>query len=333
MDLAAVALPVALAVIMLGLGLGLTPADFRRVLAHPKATLVALGCQVVLLPAVCFGLVNAFGLPPVLAVGMMLVVASPGGTAANLFSHLYGGDVALNVTLTAVNSVISVVTLPLVFNLSARHFLGEGTELGLQFAKTLQVFAVVLVPVVVGMCVRARAGAFARRMDRPVKIASVVILVAIILGAALQERANLLDYLRSTGPVAVALLVLSLAVGYWVPRLCRVERGQAIASCMEIGLHNTTLAITIAMGILRNTEMAVPGATYGVLMFFAAAVAGLLLRRAARTSDAGGAAPVPDDAAKAAPAPDHPGKAAPAPDRPGKAASVPDHALPESERP
>ncbi|MFJ2742467.1 bile acid:sodium symporter family protein [Streptomyces sp. NPDC087440] len=296
MDLAAVTLPIALAIIMLGLGLGLTPADFRRVLTHPKATVVALGCQVVLLPAVCFGLVNAFGLPPVLAVGTMLVVASPGGTAANLFSHLYGGDVALNVTLTAVNSVISVVTLPLVFNLSAQHFLGEGTELGLQFAKTLQVFAIVLIPVAIGMYVRARAESFARRMDRPVKIASVVILVAIILGAALQERANLLDYLRSTGPVAVVLLMLSLSVGYWVPRLCRVERGQAIASCMEIGLHNTTLAITIAMGILDNTEMAVPGATYGVLMFFAAALAGVLLRRAAHTSDTGGPTPVPDSA-------------------------------------
>ncbi|MGW7416588.1 bile acid:sodium symporter family protein [Streptomyces sp. NPDC054863] len=284
MELAAVALPVALAVIMLGLGLGLTPADFRRVLAHPKATIVALCCQLLLLPAACFGLVVAFGLPPVLAVGMMLVVASPGGTTANLFSHLYGGDVALNVTLTAVNSVISVVTLPIVFNLSAQYFLGEGTGLGLQFAKTLQVFAIVLVPVAIGMYVRARSPRFAARMDRPVKIASVVILVLIIAAAALQERANLLEYLGSTGPVALALLVLSLSVGYWVPRLAKVERDQAIASCMEIGLHNTTLAITIAMGILQNTEMAVPGATYGVLMFFAAAVAGLVLRRSARTA-------------------------------------------------
>ncbi|MFI0980482.1 bile acid:sodium symporter family protein [Streptomyces sp. NPDC021093] len=290
MDLAAVTLPLALAVIMFGLGLGLTPADFRRVLARPKATVVALCCQMLLLPALCFGLVLAFGLTPVLAVGMMLVVASPGGTAANLFSHLYGGDVALNVTLTAVNSVLSVVTLPIVLNLSAQYFLGEGTELGLQFTKTLQVFAIVLIPVAVGMYVRARAPHFARRADRPVKIASVVILVLIIAGAALQERGNMLDYLRSTGPVALALLVLSLSVGYWVPRLAKVERGQAIASCMEIGLHNTTLAITIAMGILHNTEMAVPGATYGALMFFAAAVAGLFLRRATRTAPSAPAA-------------------------------------------
>ncbi|MFI5804809.1 bile acid:sodium symporter family protein [Streptomyces sp. NPDC051561] len=282
MGIAGVLLPFALGIIMLGLGLSLTPADFRRVLAHPKVTVVALVCQVLLLPALCFGLVIAFGLTPVLAVGMMLLVASPGGTTANLFSHLYGGDVALNVTLTAVNSVISVVTLPLVFNLSAAYFFPAGSanaELGLQFGKTLQVFAIVLIPVAIGMYVRARSAAFADRTDRPVRIFSVAVLALIIVGALIQERENLGEYLGSTGPVSVALLVISLGIGYWIPRLLKVDRGQAIACCMEIGLHNTTLAITIAMGILHNTEMAIPGALYGVLMYFAAAGAGWLLRR------------------------------------------------------
>ncbi|MFF0744744.1 bile acid:sodium symporter family protein [Streptomyces sp. NPDC004111] len=294
MGLAAVALPFALAVIMLGLGLGLAPADFRRVLAHPRATVVALVCQMLLLPAVCFGLVVAFGLSPVLATGMMLVAASPGGTAANLFSHLYGGDVALNITLTAVNSVLSVVTLPLVLNLSAQHFLGDGTDLGLQFGKTFQVFALVLIPVALGMYVRSRAPRLAERADRPVRIASVAILVLIIVGASLQERDSLGGYLRELGPVSLALLVCSLSVGYWVPRLCGVERRQAVASCMEIGLHNTTLAITIALGILGSSEMAVPGATYGVLMFFAAGAAGLLLRRTAPTATAAPVTSVPE---------------------------------------
>ncbi|MFD3512918.1 bile acid:sodium symporter family protein [Streptomyces sp. NPDC058657] len=294
MGFAAVALPFALAVIMLGLGLGLAPADFRRVLAHPRATVVALVCQMLLLPAVCFGLVVAFGLSPVLATGMMLVAASPGGTTANLFSHLYGGDVALNITLTAVNSVLSVLTLPLVFNFSAQYFLGDESTLGLQFGKTLQVFAIVLVPVVIGMYVRARAPRFAERADRPVRIASVVVLVLIIIGAALQERDHLGDYFREVGPVSVALLVCSLSVGFWVPRLLRVERRQAVASCMEIGLHNTTLAITIALGILGSSEMAVPGAMYGVLMFFAAGVAGYLLKRTAPPASAPPVAPVPE---------------------------------------
>ena len=114
-----IGLPIALGIIMLGLGLGLTVEDFRRVARHPKAAVIALVCQVVLLPAVCFGLVLAFDLAPELAVGMMLLAASPGGTTANLYSHLFGGHVALNITLTAINSVLAVVTLPIVVNLSA----------------------------------------------------------------------------------------------------------------------------------------------------------------------------------------------------------------------
>ena len=147
-------LPAVLAVIMFGLGLGLTVADFRRVTAHPRPVAVALCCQLVLLPAACLGLVLAFDLSPALAVGMMLLAASPGGTMANIFSHLFGGDVALNVTLTAINSVIAVFTLPIVVNLSLDHFMsGTDEALGLRFDKTLQVFLVVLVPVAAGMLV------------------------------------------------------------------------------------------------------------------------------------------------------------------------------------
>ncbi|MGW2197423.1 bile acid:sodium symporter family protein, partial [Streptosporangium sp. NPDC001682] len=137
MALAGTLLPIALAIIMFGLGLSLTISDFRRVVVYPKATVVALGCQILVLPAICFGLVVVFDLPPALAVGMMLLAASPGGTTANLYSHLFGGDVALNVTLTAINSVLAVVTLPLVTNLSLSYFeVGSGT-LGLQFDKCL----------------------------------------------------------------------------------------------------------------------------------------------------------------------------------------------------
>src|SRR3546814_14520884 len=125
---------------MLGLGLSLTIAEFTRVRKQPKAVLVALVCQLLILPVICFGLVLLFQLPPVLAVGMMLLAASPGGTTANLFSHLFRGDVALNVTLTAVNSVIAVVTLPLITNFALGYFEPEDADgpLGLQFTKVLQ---------------------------------------------------------------------------------------------------------------------------------------------------------------------------------------------------
>ncbi|MEV4528554.1 bile acid:sodium symporter family protein [Streptosporangium sp. NPDC049304] len=283
MALAGVFLPIALAIIMFGLGLSLTIADFRRVAAYPKATVVALACQVLLLPVICFGLVLAFDLPPALAVGMMLLAASPGGTTANLYSHLFGGDVALNVTLTAINSVLAVVTLPLVTNLSLNYFAADSAALGLQFDKTVQVVAIVLVPVAIGMAVRAWVPRFAERMNTPVKIASAVILVLVIIGALLQELDNLGGYIRSVGLITLLFSVISLAIGYWVPRLARIERSQAVASCMEIGIHNATLSIAVALTLLNNTQMAIPAATYGVLMFFTAAAAGFLLRSSRTT--------------------------------------------------
>src|SRR5688500_10092662 len=183
-----IGLPIALGVIMLGMGLGLVLDDFRRVGRHPKAAVIALLCQLVLLPVICFGLVVAFGLVPELAVGMMLLAASPGGTTANLYSHLFGANVALNITLTAINSVLAVVTLPIVVNVSAGYFLTDGASLGLQFDKVLQVFAIVLIPVAIGMLIRSRAPGLAERLNRPVRVLSVVVLVVVIAGAVYGER-------------------------------------------------------------------------------------------------------------------------------------------------
>nr|WP_245657198.1 bile acid:sodium symporter family protein [Herbidospora mongoliensis] len=286
--LTTVALPAALALIMFGLGLSLTWQDFANVASRPKAVVIALVAQVLILPAICFGLVVLFDLEPLLAVGMMLLAASPGGTTANLYSHLFGGDVALNVTLTAVNSVLAVFTLPLVVNLSISHFVEGGDELGLQADKVIQVFALVLIPVVIGMLVRRWRESFADRADKPVRIASALVLAAVIIGAIIQERERLLDHLASVGAVAVLFSALSLTIGYWLPRLFRVERRQAIASGMEIGIHNSTLAITIALSpsLLNNSTMAVPPAVYGVLMFATTLIFGYLVRGWSRSEPA-----------------------------------------------
>lgn len=281
--LTSVGLPVALAVIMFGLGLGLTAADFGRVVRQPRAVTAALGAQLVLLPAICFGLVVAADLDPVLAVGMMLLAASPGGTTANLFSHLFRGDVALNLTLTAINSMIAVLTLPVVVNLSTAYFepaTGDGT-VGLQFGKTLQVFAIVLIPVALGMLVRRTRPALADRAERPVRILSAVVLVAVIAGALLAERDNIAGYLADIGLVATVFCLTSLTLGYLVPRLVRVGHRQAIASAFEVGVHNSTLAITVAISVLDSEQLAIPAAVYGVIMFPLAAMAGFVLTRTA----------------------------------------------------
>jgi len=215
----------------------------------------------------------------VLAVGMMLLVASPGGASANLFSHLAGGNVALNITLTAINSVLAVFTLPLVVGLSTAYFLGDQAALGLQPAKFLQVFAIVLVPVAIGMWVRSRYEAWALKMNNPVRIASVVVLVLVIVAAIVTGFQQLVDNIATLGPVALLLSILSLTVGYFVPKAFKVERDQAIASAMEIGIHNATIAITLALTVLNDEAMAIPAAVYGVLMYLPAAVAARLLSR------------------------------------------------------
>lgn len=289
--LVSVGLPAALAVIMFGLGLSLTPEDFRRVARHPRAVVVVLGCQVVLLPLIAFAIAEVSGLAPELAVGLLLLAASPGGTTANLFSHLFRGDVALNITLTAVNSVLALVTLPLVVDLAIARYLGDGAGVGLQAGKMVQVFAIVLVPVAVGMLVRSRAPGVAVAADRPVRIASAVILLAVVVGAILGEE-NVGEYFAAVGLVTTVFCALSLLVGFFVPRLLGLAPAQCVASGFEIGIHNSTLAIAVALTVLGSTTIGVPPAVYGIVMFPVAALFGLALRRsgllgAARTSDEG----------------------------------------------
>jgi BASS family bile acid:Na+ symporter len=282
--LALVGLPIALGIIMFGLGLGLTSDDFVRVVRFPKAAVVALVCQVLLLPCVAFGLALAVGLPDELAVGLMLLAASPGGTMANLYSHLFGGHVALNVTLTAINSVLAVVTLPLVVNYSASYFLDSGATIGLQFDKIAQVFAIVLVPVAIGMLVRRWRSDYARSLDRPVRIVSVLLLVAVIVSVLLKERGNVPDYFASVGLAVLAFNVISLVVGYGAPRLLGVDHRASTAAGFEIGIHNSALAITIALSpaLLNSAAMAVPAAVYGIVMLFTAAIFGVILLRLGR---------------------------------------------------
>lgn len=277
-------LPIALAIIMLGLGLSLTGADFRRVLEQPRSVVVALLCQVILLPAICFGLAVGIGLVPELAVGLMLLAASPGGPIANIFSHLSNGDVALNITLTAVNSLLSLLTLPLVVNLSLAWFLGEGRDVPLQFTKIAQVFLFVLVPVATGMALRHRRPALAQRLDQPVRLLSIIVLALMFMLVFVSARGALMANLTTVGAVVLIFNVVSLSVGYGVARLVKLHKPQAIAIALEVGIHNAALAITIALSpqLLGNPTMAIPPMIYGLTMVVTAMGFGLLVNRRPR---------------------------------------------------
>lgn len=273
--------PITVAVIMLGLGLTLTLEDFRRVVKYPRAMVVCLVCQMLVLPAICLGLVVVFGLRPELAIGMMLLAASPGGSTASLYSHLFKGDVALNISLTAVNSVLAMFTLPLIVNLSVAGFLGADSTIGLQFDKVVQVFSIVLIPIAVGMALRAKFTAFAVRMERPVKILSVIVLVMMIASVISGLGEEVFQILGEIILVVALFNLSGMAIGYFGPRLMKVGPRASIASAFEIGLHNAPLSIAIAMSptLLNSTEMAMPSVTYGFVMFFTALVFGLVVAR------------------------------------------------------
>lgn len=273
-----VLLPVVLALIMFGLGLSLTLADFTGVLRYPRAVLVALGCQLVLLPAIAFGLVVAVEAAPATAVGVMLLMAAPGGATANLLSHLFRGDVALNVTLTAINSLLAVLTMPAVANLALAWFAPAGPErLGLQSGKLLQVFALVLIPVLAGMVTRALRPRWGTRLDRPVRVLALGFLAVATVAALIAERRHIGGYLAEVGVLIPALCALALAIGYLVPRVAGLPAPQALACAMEVGIHNSALAMTIAVSVLGDIRMAVPAGVYSIVSLPLALLAGWLI--------------------------------------------------------
>ena len=269
----------ALALVMFGLGLSLATQDFTRLLKHPKAVAVALLLQIVVLPALCFALIVAFDLPPLFAVGMMLLAASPGGISANLFSHLFGGNVAMNISLTAINTVLSIVTLPVISNWAINHFAKTGQVVPLQFGKVAEVIFIVLVPVLIGMGVRRWKQAFAMRAEKPMKIFSAVVLAVVAVGAIAKEWSSLTETFAVIGPVVVGFNVLSLLAGYYMSRATGLDKSMATAISFEIGIHNSTLAIFIALAVLNDFQLALPAAMYSVSMYFTATLFGLLVLR------------------------------------------------------
>jgi bile acid:Na+ symporter, BASS family len=274
-------LPIALGLIMFGLGLSLTVADFARVVRFPKAILVGLFTQTVILVGVAFAIAKAFDLSPELSVGLMLLAAAPGGATANIYSHLARGDVALNITLTAVNSALALVTLPLIVNWSLAHFLGQDQYVPPPTRKIVEVAVIIVVPVLLGMWVRAWRPGFAGAAEKPLRVFAVLVLAALVVTTAVIEWDQLRGFFAAVGLACLLFNLLSMAAGYALPKLVRLPEKQAIAIAMEIGIHNGTLAIFIALNVLGSATMSVPAAVYSLLMFITAAVFALLIQRRA----------------------------------------------------
>jgi len=273
-------LPAAVAIVMLGLGLSLTPADFRRILQLPRVIGASILIQFIALPFVAVVIAKLFGLQPDLAVGFVLLASAPSGATATLLAHLARADVALALTITAVSSLLSLAALPILVNAALAHFMGEGRAIPLQLGKTLQVFAVVLPPVAIGMLIRHYKEWIAAALDKPVRILSALFLLGVIGAAFAQERANIGTYFTQVGLAALAFNLMSGALAYGTAVAVRAPRAHAAAATMAVCMRNGPLAITVAgsASLLNNMTMAAPAAVYSLIMFFTAAAFGFAMR-------------------------------------------------------
>lgn len=266
-----VALPVALFAVLFGMGLSLVPDDFRRVVLKPKAKIIGLGCQLLLLPAVAFALALLFRLPGELAVGLMILAACPGGATSNVITHLARGDTALSVTLTAVSSVVCVFTIPWIIGLSMDWFLGAAADVRLPFWKTLgQLTLVTILPVFCGMAVRHARPALARRLERPANVFSLVFLALIIVAAVSREK-DLAHQFAVAGPAAVTLNLVMMLLGFAAGWLAGLPRPQRVTIAIETGIQNGTLALGITLGLLDSARFAMPSVVYSLFMFLSGA--------------------------------------------------------------
>jgi BASS family bile acid:Na+ symporter len=273
-----IVLPLVLFAVMLGMGLSLTLDDFRRVAVMPKALIIGLLCQMIMLPLVGFGLVSMIALTPALAVGLMVLAFCPGGTTSNMFTYLSRGDLALSITLTAVASLITPFTIPLLTNLTMDRFLGETAQIALPVGQTIAVLvAITILPCAIGMVIYAKRPEFARRSEKVVKIASIVALFVIIAALVAKEWDNLPDWFAQVGIACLLLNVVTMAIGYFAGFAGKLERAQSITIGLEVGIQNGTTALFVTSTLLKNPEMSISPAIYSLIMFATAGAFGYIV--------------------------------------------------------
>ena len=258
-----------LIIIMLGMGLSLVFDDFKRILLYPKAILVGLTNQLIVLPLIGFGIALAFPLQPEIAIGIMILAACPGGPTSNLISHLAKADVALSVSLTAISSFVTILTIPFIVNFALVHFLDEGKIIKLDVVQTIiQIFAIIVIPITIGMFIRKYKPNFSAKMAKPVRIASGIVLFLVISGLVIKQKEDLIPYLKQAGIVALLLNVLTMTTGYLSAKLFKLKSKSALSISIESGIQNGTLAITVAVVLLNNADYAIAPAIYSLIMFF-----------------------------------------------------------------
>lgn len=268
-----VILPLSLFIIMLGMGMTLVVDDFKRVVVYPKAVSLGLIGQLLLLPIVAYGIIKIFPMSPELAVGIMILAACPGGTTSNIISHIAKGDTALSITLTAIASVVTIITIPLIISFALTHFMGSESELVLPIKKTiLTLFVITLLPVSIGMIIKAKAPKFAVAQENRMNTFTTVFFILLVILICIKERNNILEAIKLAGIACLTLNVFMMSLGYSVAKLFKLDKRQTKTITIEIGIQNTTLAFVIVGSILINPAFALPAAIYSLFMFLTAGI-------------------------------------------------------------
>lgn len=271
--LATIVLVIALFIIMIGMGLSLTVYDFKRVLNFPLAVFVGFLNQIILLPVIGYILGVLFNVDTNIAMGIMILAACPGGPTSNLVTHLAKGDTALSVTLTGVNSIVTIITIPLIVNFGLDEFVTGAARIEAPVGKIAGSLVVVIaIPLTIGMLIKKYANTFAMKMDKPVRRISVVVLTLVIVGILVKERDNLGYYFESALLLALALNITTMLVGFFTAKLAKLNFRQSLSICIESGNQNGTLAIHVAVVSLASPEFAILAAVYSLIMYATAII-------------------------------------------------------------
>jgi len=278
-------LPLSLAIIMLGMGMTLIIADFTRIIKYPKAILIGLTNQLLCLPIIGFLLAISFNLNPVMAVGLMILASCPGGPTSNLITQVCKGNIALSVTLTALASMISILTIPFILSYALEYF-GRNTDITIKLPivdTILQIMVITVIPVSIGMFIRKRKINFAKRMEKPMRTASTVIFIFVFIAVLAANANKLVAGMKEVGLVTLVLNIATMGLGYLTARVFKLNLKNAISITIESGIQNGTLALVIASSILNNVEMGIPAGAYAIWMFL---TGGILMWQLGKRPDA-----------------------------------------------
>ena len=261
-------LPIALFIIMIGIGMTLTVRDFRQVAVYPKGMVVGTVAQILLMPMVAFAIASMLDLSSAIAVGLVIIAACPGGTTSNLFVLLSRGNIALSIVLTVTASLITIVTLPLFTNYALQLYAGTEESITLPVGRTVgMLVGIVLFPVAIGMIFRTRAPELSRRAESAVSVFGGVVLALLVVGLIWGVRDQIWDLLRQAGPATLLLNIAGIFLGLLAGRVAGLTQRESIAVAVELGIKNSTIALLVTLTLLESSTMSIPAAVYGVLLF------------------------------------------------------------------